>query len=341
MTKLLLPVLIFLLCQSTLGQEVYEPLVIIKENLLTRNYQAKDEYCLYQVQPKFLIENYEFRSSLIKGQKINSIKASEGNSSSFYSFNLNGHLASTVSYENDSIVKSIEYQNEYNKVGHLIKSPRKTGTRGKQERYLYDSKGQLIKYTNKYKRGFLKRSNKSEKIYKYDDSGNLIEIEGIKKFTYDEDGRLKLIEEVNVYGERFSKTNTKNQEKRIYGNRQFKEFFYNSTGLLERIDINHYDSLTYRNYHIKFEYNDSKKLTRITKFHASGKKWKVNELAYSGEFLTSNIETMYSGTSDSFSTSELKYFYQDGLIVKIEKYWSNHRVKRKLTDEIYYEYNFY
>jgi hypothetical protein len=340
-TNLFLPLVFTLFCINTFAQDIYEPLVIIKEDFNSRNYRANDEYCLHFVQPKYLVNDSEFRAYLIKKRKIKSIKYIKESDFRIDSFNTDGQLTYKAFYENDSLIRYNHFNNEFNIQGYVIKKPSNFKSKDQQEIFKYDSKNQLVKYIEKFKIGFLKRSIKRVKNYKYDDLGNILELEGIKTFSYDNLSRLKLIEEINVYGERFSKSNEKNKKKSIYGNRQFKEYYYNSIGQIDKIEINHYDSLTYGNYHIEFEYNNSKKLTRITKFHASGEKWKMNELRYSGELLTSNTETIYSGTSDNYSIVELKYFYRKGMLSKIERYWSNKRVNRELSSETYYEYTYY
>ncbi len=340
--NILLTILFILIKQNIFGQVLYEPLMLTKVNFLEINFDAKDEYCLYSSKPKDIIENPEFRASFLQKHKVKSIKHTSSSSIFIEFFDNNGHLIKQESYVNQSLVSSTIINNHYNKFSFLTKSTRAKINFKSKEVYEYNSDSNLIKYIETNKFGFLKRKHRSEQIYKYDTLGNLTEIQGIKEFSYNESGKLRLLKEINIYGERFSKINRRERKKGKYGNRQFKEYYYNSNGLLELIEIKHFDSISYKNYKITFDYDDLDQLIKITKYHGSGEKWKVNQLEYSDGYLIANYETMYHGTSDSYTTVTSKYYYENGLIKKSEKLYSNDRIiNDPIAEIIYYEYTFY
>ncbi|WP_430815338.1 hypothetical protein [Carboxylicivirga sp. RSCT41] len=339
--NILLIILLILIKQSIYGQSLYEPFLIIKDNFLSLNYNAKNEYCFYLAKPKDLINNPEFRASILSKYEIKSIKHIKSTSNTNEFFDKNGHLSNKDFYINNAFERSYEPNYKFNRFLFISKSPTDLNTLNYQELFKYNSRRNLIKFSRLEKYGFLKKRFKREINYKYNSSGDLLRINGIKELAYNEMGKLRLEKEINIYGEKYSKINRKQIDKARYANRQFKVYVYNAHNELDHIEIKHYDSISFKNYRIDFEYDDLNRLTKTTKYHPSGKEWKVKELIYSDGNLTQIIETMYSGTSDSFTEIVTIFEYKNGLISKSEEFFSNKTVKNRLREEIYYEYTFF
>ncbi len=340
-SNILLTLFLILSRFNTYGQVTNEPLLIIKDNLLDINYNAKQEYCLFDAKPKDLIENPEFRAQLIKEHKIKSIAYKTSSDEKTELFDSTGHLINVRIINNQGQIREISYFNEINNLSFLVKSSPDKKPYKNLYFYNYDKSGNLISYIEIDKRGFLRRRYRATQNYLYDTIGNLKEIQGIKQFDYDSTNRLVLEKEINIYGERFSKVNRIKWDRANYANRQFKEYFYYQNGLLKQIRINHFDSLDFKNYKISFDYDDINQLIKITKYHASGEEWKVNRLEYSNGYIITNFETLYLGGSDSFTILKKQYHYENGLITKSEEFFSNKRTSDKLREEVKYEYTFY
>ncbi|KXX71173.1 hypothetical protein [Flammeovirga sp. SJP92] len=325
---------------NTYGQITIAPLLTIKDNLLDINYNAKQEYCLFEAEPKNLIENPEYRAQLIKDYRIKSITYKTLSDEKTELFDSTGHLVKVRIMNNQEQIREVSYFNEINNQSFLVKSSPNRKPSKNLYYYNYDKNANLISYNEIDKRGFFRRRYRASQNYIYDTNGNLREIKGVKQFDYDSANRLVLEKEINIYGERFSKVNRIKRDRANYANRQFKEYFYNSSGLLKQIRINHFDSLQFKNYKITFEHDDLDRLIKITKYHASGEEWKVNKLEYSNGYIITNSKILCSG-SDSFTIVKMLYHYENGLITKSEKYFSNKWTTEKQIEEVKYEYTFY
>ena len=340
-SNILLTLFLILSRLNTFGQIANEPLLIIKDHFLEINYSEKQEYCMFDAKPKDLIRNPEYKAQLIKKHGIKSITQKSLSDEKIELFDSTGHRINVRIINDHKQIIDYSFSNRINNLSLLAKSSSVRKRIRHHHLYKYDKSGNLISYIAISKRGFFLSRDRAQQNYKYDSKGNLKEIQGVKEFEYDSKNRLVLEKEINIYGEAFSKINRIIRDKEIYLNRQFKEYFYHPNDHLKEILINHFDSIEFKNYKITFAYDNFDRLIKITKYHASGEEWKVNNLEYSNGYLSTYSETVFDVSLDNYKIFKKKYFYENGLITKSEQYFSNKKEEDIFIREVNYEYTFY